>query len=194
MHFAVSGVGLCVPLEVRCLVPDKMDMKDKGKGGLNNDFKVRRRLLKASAAAPLIATLSPNTALAQGSLTCANKGLEDRVLQGETALDFKDYAVSATKDNAVRELGTCWVKENGKTVWEVPKGSGNYIPDGNFSVPGNMPDNYTGTDCYFLRFFNVLGDGSVQTLGTYPQPATGDVLAGSCWTSIAVDGQFTINN
>ena len=146
----------------------------------------RRRLLKASAAAPLIATLGPRAALAQGSLTCATKGLEDTALQ--TSLP-----VTASDDNAVRRLGTCWEKNNRPTVWEVPKGTGQYYSSDGGLVPMEFPSGFVPRDCYFLEFFSVQQDGSVQRVGTYPQPATGSVLADSCWASIAIDGQFTIN-
>ena len=56
---------------------NQKDIKSKKNELSESDFKARRRLLKASAAAPLIVTLSPNAALAQGSLTCAQKNAAD---------------------------------------------------------------------------------------------------------------------
>lgn len=165
---------------------DKKDVKSSEAAALSHDFKARRRLLKASAAAPLIATLGPNAALAQGSLTCATKGLDDAALQNLPP-------VTPSDDNAVRRLGSCWEKNNRATVWEVPKGSGQFYPSDGGMIEQDFPNGYVPRDCYFLEFFAVLPDGSVQSQGTYPQPAAGNVLADSCWTSINVAGQFAIN-
>ena len=62
---------------------NQKDIESKKVALTEADFKARRRLLKVSAAAPLIATLSPNAALAQaqGSLTCAQKNKVDTNLQ-----------------------------------------------------------------------------------------------------------------
>ncbi|MEH6571503.1 MAG: hypothetical protein V7709_20640, partial [Halioglobus sp.] len=118
------------------------------------------------------------------------KGLGDGALQGlENTLP-----VSPSNDNAVRVLGTCYVKDKKPTVWEVPKGSKNYIVSDGTPLSPSFPNaSYASSDCYFLQFFNVLEDGSIQSIATYPQPTTGVVVADSCWMSMDVSGQFTIN-
>lgn len=174
-------------------MPNQIEDGKKEASAVTTDFKARRRLLKASAAAPLIATLAPNAALAQGSLMCAQRGLDDVALQNAPG-------VVSTDDNAVRVLGTCWTRtrpSDGELItrYEVPKASGNYFrPNGR---PVNNPNfstrRFDGEDCYFLQYFNVLSDGSAQAVGAFPATSSGDVIAESCWTSITVAGQFRID-
>ena len=68
---------------------DNKDIEKARNNGQGEDFRARRRLLKASAVAPLIGTLSPGAVLASASTQC----------------DIKDNSfpdVVSVDDNALR--------------------------------------------------------------------------------------------
>ena len=177
----------------------------------DKDFEGRRRLLKASAAAPLIASLSPNCALAATSLTCAEKGLNPNSgLQDAppVQIDFIDDG-SFVRDAAYRLPGTCHVPKgnhahnaasrgNGKNViYEIDGVSGYFYMDGSSADPEDITgSSYTAYKCYFVEYFAVdeqTGGVYRQSPGVYPFQASGDVVSGTCLASIglAADGDIS---
>ncbi len=152
------------------------------------DLEARRRLLKASAAAPLIATLTPSSALALSSAAACSRGGKDD-LSGEKYATFTD---DPHADSAVRRRVDCWTKNKGPGPKEVYLIDGNYYDGhgGYASVsPDKLRDNYTHSDKYVLVMFDVSGSGAVEK-GSWPMVKSGKEgmkgtpLSGSCWASI----------
>ena len=169
---------------------DMMETKGKDISVLSDEFKTRRRLLKASAAAPLIATLSPNAAAAIGSVgQCALNGIEDDAIQSAEP-------ITATPDKVVRVHGLIYTKGNNnntQTIYRVPSDAQDYY-DSDFNYLSSPPNDllsgnsWTEESGYFLRLFHINEDGSLMspTDGTtfFRAPADSYALAATCWTSI----------
>jgi hypothetical protein len=165
------------------------DHKAAGNGDSDtslNDFKTRRRLLKASAAAPLIATLVPGTALAQASISCAQKSEDYVPLQGLPP-------ATAADDSAVRREGILWTHDTDtdKNIYEV---GGQFYQVKNLSSTSAPNSDYTSSPHFFVEYYTVSPvDGSISSVGTYPATMQGTLVADSCWTSIVGINAVNIN-
>lgn len=159
-------------------VSDKNTAGSKTGANGERDFDLRRRLLKASAAAPLVATLAPNSALAVASATCVDKNQQNAILQ-----DSPKVADAPTADTAVRmRVDFYEVKPNkaGQSSSYYTINGSSYTADGNPYSPGPPGHYLPRADKYVLTYFNP--DGSQA--GFYPVQRSGTVLSGSCWASI----------
>ncbi|MEE4108580.1 MAG: hypothetical protein V2I24_04490 [Halieaceae bacterium] len=158
----------------------------------------RRRLLKASAAAPLIATLAPNAATAMTSVSCEQKTVFSRDNDGafdpatDTAADPKNAG------GFVRRMAERYdpLPNNSsgetRTVYRVP-GEGLWTADGVqvylTSKGGDINKNdypTSGQTVWVVRYYsvNMTGDDASPT-GFFPQKqAYNQPLSGSCLMSI----------
>ncbi|RLQ20745.1 hypothetical protein DWB85_15950 [Seongchinamella sediminis] len=161
---------------------------------MSDEFKARRRLLKASAAAPLIATLTPNASAALGSVAqCALNGIDDGSLQGTAEITTTEDFLSNNR-TAVRCEGIIYTKNDKTPIYRVPADSVDYYySDTGYSVPDNKIPNKNSDNvgwaeqpAWFLQRFNIAADGSF----TPPEGKVfflapdGHAIAGTCWTSI----------
>ena len=156
----------------------------------------RRRLLKASAAAPLIATLAPNSATAMASVSCEAKTVFSRTDDGEF-----DPATDAASDpqlagGFVRRQAERFDPLQGssetRTVYHVP-GEGLWTADGDrvylTSNGGDINKSdypQSGDPVWVVRYYrvNMAGDDASPT-GFFPQRQTSNQpLSGSCLASI----------
>jgi hypothetical protein len=171
---------------------NQKDIENKKIETTETDFKARRRLLKASAAAPLIVTLSPNAALAQGSLTCAEKNEADDGLQAAPTMVDGLFA----SDQAVRRPVALFhhpgAPANGKPDLYFIDGE-YYTEDGVPTDPGGykeLPD-----PVWVVEYFDVLPDGTSCSLGLWPAVQPGfdtTVLSISCEASIGMISSCSI--
>ncbi|MGB1139480.1 MAG: hypothetical protein ACPG1A_01205 [Halioglobus sp.] len=168
---------------------DQMDNVDSKTEKLEQDFKARRRLLKASAAVPLIGTLAPGSTLAGGqaatSTQCDLKsGKYDKVTK------YDDHALRArarywkskgSADNLYEIAGKFYSAYDGRRQYPRLKSNGN---------PRHYRDRGTR---YVLCYVDVgrYGDtgkirsNDVKIAGVYPQRNTGGKpMSDSCWDSI----------
>jgi len=180
-----------------------LDRETEARAACDDD---RRRLLRASAAAPLIATLAPNSAMAMASAACDVK-LFERDLQMPFVEEGTDEQQGGVlRVQAVKFTRRPNVSTGPSTVYAVPDRSGRFF-DGDtgdevfpaFSgLPiGAPPDAETirAQDydregvVWLLRQFDVdAAGGVVYDKGFFPQPKSGQALSHSCLTSIDPDG------
>ena len=166
---------------------DHNDIENTEGRGQDTDFKVRRRLLKASAAAPLIGTLSPGAALAAASTQCDinENNFPEVVTADDRALRVIATYWRAHNDNVGNDLyevgGLHYDSVDGSTV------SPEYLPNGKMQGYKNE-----GTR-YVLCYVDIGRDPStgdinsqqVQITGFYPQQNTfGTAISDSCWDSV----------
>lgn len=166
-----------------------MDNADSKSNKLEQDFRARRRLLKASAAVPLIGTLAPGSTLAGGQAATS------------TQCDLKQGGFEKVKkydDHALRAQARLWKsRDYGSNLYEV---AGKYYSeyDGRRVYPrmdrDGRPKGYSdGGRRYVLCYVDVgrYGDtgkirsDDVSIAGIYPQRNTGGYpMTDSCWDSI----------
>lgn len=167
---------------------DHKDIERARNGGQEEDFKARRRLLKASAAIPLIGTLSPGAALAAASTQCDVNGVdfESVVAADDKALRVQADYWQAEGDNPANDMyqinDRYYDAETGEEVFPESKNGGG-------GLDGYKRD---GTR-YVLCYVDVERDPSTgkiisespQITGFFPQRNTfGTAMSDSCWDSI----------
>lgn len=159
--------------------------------------KGRRRLLKASAAAPLVATLHPGAALAASSaFQCAggdfsNKKFEDNgnSINGDTAMRVEIDYYERIGNAARLPDGT---KLNQKKLYLIDgqlfdqDGEVHYLND------DVLDDYYEHGVTHVLELYDI-GDNYISKLGPWPkyqlnQPGT--PLVKSCWSSLIDAGYY----
>jgi len=168
-----------------------MDNVDSKTDKQEQDFRARRRLLKASAAVPLIGTLAPGSTLAGGRAATS------------TQCDLKQgkYYEKVVKydDHALRAQARFW-KSNSyyrDSLYEI---SGKYYSavDGQREYPrlrgDGTPRNYSDYGQRYVLCYVDVGRHSetgmiysedVRIAGVYPQRNTGGyAMSDSCWDSI----------
>ena len=152
----------------------------------------RRRLLKASAAAPLIASLAPSTAMAMSSAAqCAGGDFSNKKfaengnsLYGDTAVRIEVPYFKKTKPNkSVKHLANDLYDINGRFFHNSGK---EYWPSDEA-----LSMHYDKTTAYVLELFDI-SDGQAVSVGVWPQVQVNDLtatpLTGSCWTSLDPTG------
>lgn len=165
---------------------DKDNLKE-ATGSADSADALRRRLIKASATAPLVATLTPNSALALSSAAgaCAGGDFSNK--------KFLDNGNSINGDTAVRQAVPYWQK---KPRHNPDWANKLYLIDGeywdqrgrshNCSEPGLTQDYDTDT-AYVLALFDV-SNGEADFVGLWPKVQIDSTYAtpmtGSCWTSL----------
>ncbi len=168
------------------------DIENAQNNGQEEDFKARRRLLKASAAIPLIGTLSPGAALAQASTQCDANGtnFEPVVAADDKALRVLAQYWEAKHNNRGNDLGNDLYEVNqryydaltGDEVFPEPKRGGNGLHG--YKHKGQR---------YVLCYVDVEKDPATgkimsqrpQITGFFPQRNTfGTAMSDSCWDSI----------
>jgi hypothetical protein len=167
---------------------DHKDIENARNNGQEEDFKARRRLLKASAAIPLIGTLSPGAALAQASTQCdANvTNFESVVAADDKALRVQAEYWQSKRDNNANDLYEVnqryYDALTGREVFPRPKNNGTGLRG--YEHKGQR---------YVLCYVDVEKDpqtGQIiserpQITGFFPQRNTfGTAMSDSCWDSI----------
>ncbi len=147
----------------------------------------RRRLLKASAAAPLLASMAPNAALAMASATQCAGG------------DFNNRRGNPDRDSATRRAVPFYrlppdldrVPGLARTLFDIDgvyyNGAGRTFATTEQELLGYS---YEKGETYVLALFDVTGE-SAELAGYWPQiprsafnDSTATPLSGSCWTSL----------
>lgn len=174
------------------------DDKNAGNTGVDEEMQhdvLRRRLLRASAAAPVIASLTPNSALALSSAAaCAGGEFSNK--------KFEKNGNSINGDTAVRQAVPYWQKKRGKrnkTGWANKL----YLIDGrHYDQDGNSYQcTQAGLDRYYdhdtahvLALFDVSGSDA-GFVGLWPKtqidPSHATPMTGSCWTSLSSSKMFS---
>ena len=168
---------------------DRNDMADTNKDSQKQNFAARRRLLKASAAVPLIGTLAPGSTLAATSTQCD--------LEKGDSSSWKN--VTSYDDNALRARAHYWKSTNynyrsdcyeiGDKFYDADTGQQIY-PTLRYGVPRGYSD---GGTRYVLAYVEVsrygetgmIDHNDVRIAGVYPQRQTGGyAMSDSCWDSI----------
>lgn len=166
-----------------------MNYSDKQNTESQRDKALRRRLLKASAVAPVVATLTPNSAFALSSAAnCAGGDFSNK--------KFAKNGNSLNGDTAVRQAVDYWQK-SGPNVPGLPNKV--YLIDGMFysqngtsyvdtpQVRQKLRDHYDHDTAHVLALFDV-SQGDAQLKGLWPKYQIDDMhatpLTGSCWTSL----------
>lgn len=166
-----------------------MSQSDKKNTREQDHSALRRRLLKASAAAPVIATLTPNSALALSSAAqCAGGDFSNK--------KFEKNGNSINGDTAVRQAVDYWQK-SGRSVAGLPNKV--YLIDGTFYSQNGTPypdtpevrrklsKHYDHDKAHVLALFDV-SKGDAQLTGLWPKYQIDEThatpLTGSCWTSL----------
>lgn len=167
------------------------DHKDTGKAqssGQEENFKARRRLLKASAVVPLIGTLSPGAALAATSTQCDMDGntFPPVVTADDKALRVQAVYWKAKPNNPANDM-----YQVGEKCYDAQSGQQIY-PE--FSRDGSRIKGYRNMGPrYVLCYVDVGRDPStgdvtsqhIQITGFFPQQNTfGTAISDSCWDSI----------
>ena len=151
---------------------------------------LRRRLLRASAVAPVVATLTPNSALALSSAAhCAGGDFSNK--------KFEKNGNSINGDTAVRQAVDYWEK-SGSNVPGLPNKL--YMIDGMYysqngtayadtrEVRHKLRDHYEKDTAHVLALFDV-SQGDAELKGLWPKYQIDDMyatpLTGSCWTSLS---------
>jgi hypothetical protein len=151
----------------------------------------RRRLLKASAAAPLLASMAPNAALAMASATQCAGG------------DFNNRRANPDRDSAARLAVPFYRLPNelprvqglARTLYDINgtyyNASGRVFATSEGELVGLS---YVKGETYVLALYDVSG-GSAELAGYWPQiprsafnDTTATPLSGSCWTSLMAPG------
>jgi hypothetical protein len=169
------------------------EVNENGKGGeyarLPMDASRRRALLKATAAAPVVASLYSGAAWAAQSMTCEAKF---------TATNPQPSLASGEDpDAAIRTPVTCYRAKQfpGEDYWEdVSDDNILYDAMGDSVAKGEVenidnPDFYSQETCMVV----VYHDSAGGEIGTYPKDVAngGFVLTPSCLGSL-LDGNFTL--
>ena len=162
--------------------------QDEPKTPADNADATRRRLIKASAAAPLVATLTPNSALALSSAAgaCAGGDFSNK--------KFAKNGNSINGDTAVRYAVPYYQKKSGnnRTGWanklyEIDREY--YDQDGGTHpcTREGLRDYYDKDTAHVLALFDV-SEGDARFVGLWPKVQIHDMYAtpmtGSCWTSL----------
>lgn len=163
---------------------DHKDIENAQSSGQEENFKARRRLLKASAVVPLIGTLSPGAALAAASTQC------------DMAANTFPPAVVAD-DNALRVNAVFWESKSGSGhMYQV---QGRYYDEMSgqevYPTPnsrGRIRGYKAGVPKYVLAYVDVGRDTStgdvthgVKVTGFFPQQNSfGTAMTESCWASM----------
>ena len=168
---------------------DHKDIEKARNKGQKEDFKARRRLLKASAAIPLIGTLSPGAALAAASTQCDINGN-----------DFEPVVVA--DDNALRVEAQYWKSKNNNLandLYEVNQRfydaltGAEVFPEAKSGGGGGLHGYKSEGQRYVLAYVDVERDPATgkiisqqpQITGFFPRSNTGGTaMADSCWDSI----------
>lgn len=156
----------------------------------------RRRLLKASAAAPLLASLAPNAAMAMASAAqCAGGDFSNKKLA--------ENGNSLYGDTAVRIEVPYYKKKSGPSV----NGLANDLYDINgrffhnsgteyWPSDSDLETHYDKTSAWVLELFDV-SEGQAVSVGVWPQVQVNELtatpLTGSCWTSLDPSGLVKFN-
>lgn len=160
----------------------------------------RRRLLKASAAAPLIASLAPSTAMAMASAAqCAASDFRE--------VELVRYTVENADYTATNRRVVVHYKRNGEDL--KPRHTHLTLPLELFDIDGDLYDSEGGGPHLVLRrhrnlyyeksrvsvaeMVDVSGEKLVHR-GPWPKE-NGSVtpLSGSCWASLDDSGLLTYN-
>jgi hypothetical protein len=163
------------------------DIENARNNRQEDHFKARRRLLKASAAAPLIGTLSPGAALASASTQCDinETNFPEAVSVDDKALRVVSTYWKANNDNIGNDL-----YQVGDTYYDAEDGSP-VVPDRNGG--GRIKGYKNEGTRYVLCYVDIARDSQsgdvdfqqVRILGFYPQQNTfGTAISDSCWDSI----------
>jgi hypothetical protein len=168
---------------------DHKDIENARNNGQEEEFKARRRLLKASAAIPLIGTLSPGAALAATSTQC------------DVNIGSNFEPVVAADDKALRVLAQYWEAKHSNLANDLYEVNQKYYD----ALTGNevFPESKSGGNGlhgykhigqrYVLCYVDVEKDPATgkiiseqpQITGFFPQRNTfGTAMSDSCWDSI----------
>ncbi len=150
--------------------------------------KKRRKLLKASAAAPLVATLTSGVAQANTSaFQCMNKETNP-----QPPIDGNKFRQS--EDSAVRFKAIRYKKRGEKTVFKIGDKyyyyGGRDVTDRVASGDINL-DNFNAKEGYVLDVYEPNDSlTSARRLGPWPEvqfdSAANQPLFQSCWTSVPI--------
>lgn len=182
---------------------DRIEEKQTGQSDANTNL-LRRRLIKASATTPLIATLTPSSALALSSAAnCAGGDFSNKKFtkNGSSIIVDDDGKIIGGGDNAVRQAVDYWQKV-GPNVPGLPNKvylidgllydqAGNSYPKTDENMAKLNSSAYEADTAYVLALYDV-SDGEVTYAGLWPKVQIDDTYAtpmtGSCWTSLAIGG------
>lgn len=153
------------------------------------DDALRRRLLKASAAAPLVATLTPNSALALSSAiaACSRGDFSNK--------KFADNGNSINGDTAIRVPVTYWQKKSGggnptgwdNKLYEIDGGLYGQSGAENHPTTAELEAYYEKDTAYVLELYDI-SSGQPSAVGLWPKVQESGLSAtpitGSCWTSL----------
>lgn len=167
---------------------DHKDIENARNNGQEEDFKARRRLLKASAAIPLIGTLSPGAALAAASSQCDLDGTTspEVVMADDKALRMHAVYFEAKHDNLANDI-----YQVGDRYYDAENGL-EVAPD--FTGKSGVIRGYRkGVPRYVLCYVDVARDPytgdvisqRVEITGFFPQQNTGGTeISDSCMASM----------
>lgn len=151
----------------------------------------RRRLLKASAAAPLLASLAPNTALAMSSAAQCVGNPEFATFPEAVAVGSDDTAVRVT-------IPVFTYNGNGNPPQQLPTvlyqiGDAYFGADGaSYSPNGNALNQFDESSVEVLQLFNAHG----EPIGLWPEvqiSPSATPLSGSCWASLDANDMVAFN-
>lgn len=158
----------------------------------------RRRLLKASAAAPLIATLSPRYVMAQASVACDQKdnNFKPVAFVDDSALRAMahEYVKKSNSSMKYYMVGDSAFAENGRSVprWFKMDGAVTTEVEDPRNRSGKIPGYVDNGPCYVLCYVDVDRDekGQVESVvisSFHPESvegANGVSISDSCWASL----------
>lgn len=160
-------------------------------GGADKDFATRRRLIKASAVAPIVATLTPNAALAANSLDQCMQRSAKVMSQYSPESMVGNQDLASMNSEVMQFQRTSSSAEYPNTLYMI---EGDYYAAASPGVPvqlddKDLQDHYgAGQPVHVPSIFTVPANGEHPVYkGEWPKVAMTPhqtPLHGSCWSSL----------